>query len=133
MDHLGTALIAIPWLHVIREHPIFLNDYEGIYNDRRGPNFYVFFKNIVVKFLLNFRFIIESSLRVYKKRTLDNTKSLNSDFLFISHLINDSQLGENNDFYFSNLPQDLYSRGLTSQIALINHTQYNSCEINKNW
>ena len=133
MDHLGTALVAIPWLHVIREHPIFLNGYEGIYNDRRGPNFYVFFKNIVVKFLLNFRFIIESSLRFYKKRTLDNTGSLNSDFLFISHLINDSQVGENNDFYFSNLPQDLYSSGLTSQIALINHTQYNSCEINKNW
>ena len=32
MDHFGSELIAIPWLHVIREHPVFLTQYEELFN-----------------------------------------------------------------------------------------------------
>jgi hypothetical protein len=133
MDHLGSALIALPWLHVIREHPIFLNEYEEIYSDKKGNNVFAFLKSIALDFLLNSRFIIESSLRFYKKPALDTRRDFNSDFLFISHLINDSQVGENSDFYFSDLPSDLFSNGFSSQIALINHTPFKSFELGNKW
>ncbi len=133
MDHLGSALKAIPWLHVIREHPIFLNEYEELYIDKKSSNVFAFLKNIVLKFLLNSRVIIEISLRFYKKPALENKRDQHSDFLFISHLINDSQVGESSDFYFSDLPSDLFSNGFSSQIALINHTPFKSFELGNKW
>ena len=45
-----------------------------------------------------------------------------TDVLFLSHLLNPSRIGEDQDFYFGSVPVDLAQIGVSSAIALINHT-----------
>jgi len=48
-------------------------------------------------------------------------KDHNSNVLFVSHLTNSSQLLQENDAYFGNLPSLLIKNNISSSIALINH------------
>ena len=41
-----SSAIVIPWLHVIREHPVFLKEYEKVFNDGIIDHFSVFLKDI---------------------------------------------------------------------------------------
>ncbi len=45
-----------------------------------------------------------------------------TDVLFVSHLLNPSQIGQDQDFYFGSVPADLAQNGVATAIALINHT-----------
>ena len=43
--------ISIPWLHLIRAHPIFLNRYSNLYSKKKSNKF--FFKNLLFFFTKN--------------------------------------------------------------------------------
>ena len=45
-----------------------------------------------------------------------------TDVLFVSHLLNQSHLDQDQDFYFGSVPADLANNGVSTAIALINHT-----------
>jgi len=115
--------VAIPWLHVIREHPVFLANYVDLFEPATGG------RAIVRKWSLLFRNRagwfkqIVSTLRADGQPWF-GPKELprGVDILFVSHLLNESQAGNAEDFYFAGLANELVARGHSAVIALINHT-----------
>lgn len=130
----GVERVAISWLHVIREHPIFLNNYSDLFESKRRITD---FKIRCVKKIRNLASILRLfTLASFKKsRYWHESKKLtpNIDFLFISHLLNDSQAGKENDFYFGKVPNELASKGHTVLIALINHSGQSGTNRVKKW
>jgi len=132
-DEASQARIAIPWLHVIRPHPTFLSQYEGLFTTK----FLIidilrklFLKKIYELILLvNFLKIF----RRYNGICIDNKdkKCENNNVLFISHLTNLNSIGLDEDTYFGALPKTLKKQGYFVIIALINHTGKSSKEISK--
>ena len=97
-----------PPLHVIREHPIFLSNYEIIFK----KNSALFYLSLINKLLWN------SILGTYKLFhsfyrnyfTGDRVKrEMNIDYLFVSHFLNQNFLNHKSDFYFFDLPDYLYN------------------------
>lgn len=113
--------VAIPWLHVIRAHPMFLKNYEDLFQNK------IISKN---QLLVELRIILNTSLRLLRlllKKSIWWTKSHQNenkiDILFVSHLVSDSHSGKETDFYFGDLALKLLDNGVTSSFALINHTK----------
>jgi len=110
--------MAIPWLHVIREHPSFLKDYEDLFDD---------FGQASLKKKLRYQLgwarqlwkALRSSGRAWFGQQVFQQAA---DILFVSHLLNTSQAGGETDFYFGSLPGRLHAAGYRVVIALIDHT-----------
>ena len=115
----GEECIAIPWLHVIREHPVFLEQYEALFTESRlnGPSprdFYRFVIGRLITMLAAAVATVRNAFRSASARSLD--------VLFVSHLLNADSAGDDNDFYFADWPAELKRQGYSTAIALINHT-----------
>ncbi len=115
---ISKARVAVPILHVIREHPVFLEKYESLFEDEQsiaGPRgSRLLLHRIKSQFLLILT-------RSYWWRA-SHKKNNKSDVLILSHLLNSSHAGREVDFYFGDLPQQLHRHGYTSSIALVNHS-----------
>jgi len=114
----------MPLLHVLKEHPFVLKRYQPIFNNQHGVSslkpvnknhFFSSFRQKITTLVV----ACQNSLR--KKSPLPKV-----DVVFVSHLVSDKHLKSGDDFYFSNLPSLLKSRGITSLIVLINHTDKDS-------
>ncbi|WP_341885416.1 hypothetical protein [Synechococcus sp. UW140] len=110
--------IAIPWLHVIRPHQIFLDGYELIFRPQASTRWKRRIRNIA------------SALRNLAKAFLNGGKPWSSvgqlpskcDVLMVSHLLIDEFLAEEEDFYYGRAAGELAEQGLSTTIALINYT-----------
>lgn len=110
--------IAIPWLHVIRPHQIFLDAYEVIFRPQASATWKRHICNIVC------------ALRNLAKAFVNGGKPWSSvpqlpskcDVLMVSHLLNDEFIAEEEDFYYGRAAGELAEQGLSVIIALINHT-----------
>lgn len=109
--------IAIPWLHVIRPHPIFLDNYRQIIEGRVTANFLMYLRNFAATLIR----LIRSFLVDHKLKTKFETLSPNCDLLIISHLVTGP--GVEDDFYFGSTAKELADRGFSSTTALINYTK----------
>ena len=115
--------IAIAWLHIIREHPEFLAKYSFLLEPE--PNL----RSLVRKTIREF-----SHAAGYLRRCISGLSSggthwsttephaKSADVLFLSHLLSPSHIGQDQDFYFGSVPIDLAKNGVSTAIALINHT-----------
>jgi hypothetical protein len=121
-DDAQITTIAIPWLHLIRAHPVFLKNYNFLFfkNDKLSSILIDLSKKLIKHFVLKIRLFISIFENKLKWVTIDQLPE-KSDYLFISHFINISQLDEQTDFYFSNIPNQLQEIGRTVVIGLINH------------
>jgi hypothetical protein len=118
----GTTVerVAIPGLHVIREHPVFLARYP----DASGRS--------SKRLSTHARQLRTSAVwprQVF--RAMGSTGQLwhgpeelprGVDFLLVSHLLNADHAGRSDDFYFAHLPDELAARGRSVVVALVNHT-----------
>lgn len=115
--------MSIPWLHVIREHPSFLKEYEELFS----------FSNTCIHALKTIGKKARNKaswLRQFWRALCSNGEpwkasqplSGSIDVLFISHLINDADVGKASDFYFGNLPDLIQAEGHRVLVALIDHT-----------
>ena len=126
--------VAIPWLHVIREHPVFLVNYVDLFEPANG------LKEIVRKWWRVFRRkagwlrqILMSLLADGKPWFGSEDLSSGIDVLFVSHLLNPSQAGQKDDFYFGGLPNEMVERGHSTLIALINHSGQAAVHLADKW
>ena len=126
--------VAISWLHVIREHPIFLNNYLDIIDADYN------IKSHIIRWLRRFRnlagWIRQLARSITLKREVwcsTNNDLSETDVLFVSHLLNASNAGQDNDFYYGNLHNDLAKDNLTSLIALINHSGESGEKLSRKW
>ena len=114
--------VAIPILHVIREHPVFLKQYESIFDSlkikKNKAKFSIEFK-VAIKFIINLSYKL-----FFSKKYWHATSKLkkNYDYIFVSHLLNVDQAGQDNDFYFGDIPNLLVQKGKNVLIVLLNHT-----------
>lgn len=131
-DSDSDSKIAISWLHILKSDPSWIEQYNNL--------FYRF--NLKEKFRLVglfVRFSLISLYRILKGLWTSDLKidvssnSLEIDFLFISHLINNDLINKQNDFYFGDIPDRLKNTGLESLIVLINHTGIKNDLIPKDW
>jgi hypothetical protein len=126
--------LAIPWLHIIREHPMFLKNYHfggksAWFSRDRFFNIALFFKYLAAWFLHLIRSIgFKSHCFSFSGSTPPHI-----DVLFISHYLNVSQSGKVDDFYFGGVPEVLSSRGYKVAIALINHSAEHERDIAYSW
>jgi hypothetical protein len=126
--------VAIPWLHVIREHPALLEKYTHIFNalnQTQSIAHYLLIKGrAFAVYLRQFIRLIKSNGRLW----LSSKKIPSSvDYLFISHLLSPSQCSNSDDFYFGDMPEKLAARGFSVAIALINHSGRCATPIGNQW
>lgn len=124
--------IAITWLHVIREHPVFLRQYDDIFLPEPGSAAKLF--NYFRLTILNYARTIRATWQYFrsskKKWYGDLPSGLPVDFVFVSHLFNSSQLAGDDDFYFGKVPAELMSKGKSVVLVLINHNDIPVNDIN---
>jgi hypothetical protein len=115
--------VAIPWLHVIREHPVFLANYVDLFASTKGG------RAIVRKLWRFFRSRAGWYRQIGRSLRSDGQpwfgpEELPSgiDVLFVSHLLNPSHAGQADDFYFGGLPNEMVASGQSAVIALINQS-----------
>ncbi len=117
--------ISIPWLHVVREHPVFLKNYVSIYYPTSFEKLTRYIK-IVRNWMHLFYTLLRSCSKKYKLWYESRILPRQIDVLFISHLTNSKFSSRENDFYFGDLPNELYKSGNTVVVALLNHSCHKS-------
>lgn len=127
--------LAIPWLHIIREHPMFLKNYQLHWNSEwflraRILNIFLFFK-----YLAGWFFYLIKSIRSKPHYwfSFSGFTPPQIDVLFISHHLHSSHRGKIDDFYFGGVPNDLSDRGYKVAIALIDHSAECESKIADSW
>jgi len=111
--------IAIPWLHVIRPHPIFLVNYRQVIEGQVTANFLMSLRNFAATLIRLVRlFLINGKF----KMNFDSL-SPNCDLLIISHLVTGSGVEVEDDFYYGSTAKELADRGFSSTTALINYAK----------
>ena len=118
--------VAVPWLHVLNEHPVNLAQYERLF-ERHDSGFRGFLG--AVKGLLS---VAKSFLKIdlSRRQPLLPPKA---DVMIISHLLNPSQLGAAEDFYFGQLPEALVAQGIVTVVALRDHTRRGRQDAHRSW
>jgi hypothetical protein len=117
--------VAIPWLHIIREHPVFLVDYEGLFTQ---DNKFIYLVRTWRRSICNklglIRVLLISVILSDMLRWSEVVDKLACiDILFISHLMNRSQFNDKDDLYYSDLPQKLKQDGYMPLTVMLNHTK----------
>lgn len=125
-------LIAIPCLHVVREHPTILKIYSKIFSDHL---YYAYWYDFYKKFFINLAGWAAhfASCRIRQKKFYMNIKSLPKkiDIVFISYLINEDHIKEKEDFYYGDLPLKLAEKGFSVALVLINQTNKSGLKLEK--
>ena len=122
--------VAIPWLHVIREHPVFLQSYA---DEARGSS------RAVARSGRALRRQASKWRQLWRAARSDglpwHTAGLpeSVDVLFVSHLLNAAQAGQAEDFYFGTLADELCDRGRPAALALLNHSGQPSHDLASRW
>lgn len=116
--------VAIPCLHVVREHPAFLSNYTEASNSARC------IKEISCKWLRFLRSRVRWLLQLGRAARSEGKLwfapeelSAKIDVLFVSHLINESYAGREEDFYFGEVPSELAANGYSVAITLVNFSR----------
>jgi len=112
---LPEACRSISYLHIIREHPLFLGRYETLFSsgDKSEPA-----SARIRSFLGVLKFLLRVSAMPRPPETGDRL-----DVLFVSHLLNPSQVDASEDFYFHDLPEVVQREGFSTEVLLINQTK----------
>jgi len=118
-------VVAIPYLHVLREHPFWVENYYPIFNYKNIKHPIKNRRNTILKKI----FLFAKEIFTDSNFSLDDLKE-DIDFVTLSHLTNIKQLTDENDEYFGALNLFLNdTRNMKTLTVLINHTDYSSREI----
>jgi len=125
---------SISWLHVIREHPVVLKNYFNLFENNSILLHFIYFirrQSSNVAGLCRIFIVSIFKRKHYFNIFKSSVKKI--DVLFISHFLSKSQVGNKEDFYFGNIPDNLKNTGYNSLIALINHTGNESDFLSEKW
>lgn len=120
--------VAIDWLHVLRPHPEMLGKYSNIFFSNENPCKKSRYPDV------------RSSLaKIYRRITADGKPwcpigkiPRQTDVLIISHLVNETHLLNDSDFYYGKISCKLHESGIKCVTALINHTNKSSKKLASN-
>ena len=106
---------ALPFLHVSNEHPINLNPYTSLFHETVGDRL-VWLRRVAETLWYAARGLFAGN-PWHASVQLPNS----TDVLFVSHMVNKSHVGAEEDFYYGRLPEVLSERGFSCSVALIDH------------
>lgn len=122
--------ISVPWLHVIREHPIMLRNYRYLFDSEFSRSV---LKQFAFQSILGVIAGIKAGIRIFRSETSfwssEISKLKSYDVIVVSHLLTSDQLEKASDFYFETLPVDLINKGLSVLIVYVNHTSASQQEL----
>ena len=122
-------VVAIPFLHVLREHPEWLSQYNFLIPvecNNKEERKVISIKQGMRKLLSPW--IFRGDIRRFK----DSISGVAADLVIISHLTNIKQCDQDEDEYFGRLAFDVQSQaGIEPVILLINHTSHSSQQISE--
>ncbi len=126
--------VSIPWLHVVREHPIFIKNYNEILENKSDVKEAIRRWPRLIRNKVWWLFQLSKSIRSDGKLWHGpQVFDLQTDILLVSHLINFSHAGQSDDFYFGNLPNQLVKQGHNVVVALINYTGQPATKLVTKW
>jgi hypothetical protein len=118
---------AISWLHVVNEHPVSLAKYRGVF-DNCPPD-----TLIAIKSAASTALRAKKTIRSLSGWHASSNISETTDVLFVSHILNEGQLGAKEDFYFGSLPETAMDLGLSCAVVLHDHTGSDLQTIAEKW
>lgn len=127
------ARIAIPWLHVIRPHPMFLKYYRHLFADKQLPSpFSRLYKKArqLTGHLVN---LVKAFYSYREPWNASHELPEQIDVLIVSHLVSERQAGDSIDFYFGSLPENIRNSNLRVVVALINFTGQSAKDLSLAW
>ncbi len=119
--------VAISWLHIVNEHPVSLAKYRGIFDDRQPEAL------VAAKSAASTALRAKKTIRSPSGWHVSSALSATTDILFVSHILNERQLGAKEDFYFGSLPERAMDLGLSSAVVLHDHTGIDLQDIAEKW
>lgn len=131
--------VSTTWLHIIRPHPVFLTQYEDIFEKNVKCDWVI--KLAKKKISTQLRIIVDLFKGcLYSRKALigNNNFCGEAHIVFISHLVS-LEMVNDKDFYFGSLPEQLAEKGYKVILALIDHTgklsqpKFENNEIKKNF
>ncbi len=134
--------IALPWLHVLTEHPVYLAMYQDLlggpgFSSERAVGLWLFGKILRQARASAYRvaslarnLLKAAAFANWRKAVMDanggksrvRPNSNNIDVVIVSWLVNVDHLQKMDDFYFGNLQCILADRGLSSILVLGNQS-----------
>jgi len=119
--------IAIDWLHVLNEHPVHIDKYINLFNGMSSDTLR-WAKSLAQSILQTMKCIKSKPMWHSSKKIPDR-----ADVIIISHLISESQVGLEEDFYFGRLSESLQGKGLSTVVVLRDHTGGNLKKLSSKW
>lgn len=111
--------ISIPWLHLIRAHPIFLNRYLNLYSKKNPLNFFSKIYYFFLQKITWFYILFGSFFRTNKNSWFGYDElPKNIDYLFYSFIGNPNQFQNKDDFYFGKIPSALQQNNKKVVVAI---------------
>lgn len=111
---------ANSYLHVIREHPIFLKSYSALFFKGSFSFFIYLGKKLFWHLILGIFKFFHAILRYYILGDRNKKDSRIFNDAFISHFLNDSFINHKRDFYFFDLPSKILQSKSSSLQLYIN-------------
>ena len=124
---------ANSFLHVIREHPIFLNSYKPIFYSNSFRFYFFILTQLFKIFIVGFFKFFEAIYRIYFLRDTINKHKIGYQNIFVTHFLNEKFLENKNDFYFHELPKKFNNSQKSSLKLYINFTNLSSSNVSKKW
>lgn len=126
--------VAIVWLHIIREHPVFLDSYVDLFKSISSINTIRRRWKRIARHKVGWCWQLVKSVYLGRLPWFSSKElPVQIDFLFVSHMIDVSQAGQAVDFYYGGVPNELVAQGHTAVITLINHTRHQSGNLVEKW
>ena len=116
LSDLRLERVAIPWLHILNEHPSNLVKYDNLVKVKFKSYSYG------VKFFLRTILHFKKILKCLPEWSSSTPLPESANVVIVSHLLNESQLGLDNDFYFGDLPKALFDSGTSCIVVLKNQS-----------
>ena len=124
---------ANSFLHVIREHPIFLNPYKPIFYNNNFKFYFFILTQLFKSFIVGILKFFDAIYRIYFLRDIINRDKTDYQNIFITHFLNEKFLKHKNDFYFHELPKKFINSQKSSLKLYINFTNLSSSDAEKKW
>ncbi len=125
--------MANAWLHVIREHPIFLNGYSALFNKGELLFYSHLFRQLLWHIAVGSYKFLHAIYRNYflQDRLIKVQKPFED--VFISHFLNETFIDHKRDFYFFDLPKKIAQKKSSSLQLYINFTDLSTTTIQQKW
>ena len=89
---------ANSFLHIIREHPIFLNKYKPIFYNNNFRFYFFILTQIFKSFIVGFLKFFDAIYRIYFLRDTINKDTTEYQNIFVTHFLNEKFLENKHDF-----------------------------------